>query len=189
LKQVPIAKLDRVAITRAKGVPLDEVPLLDEVLATCNGKIKIQAELKADGIEAGVVAAIERSAFPTADTSISSFDLHRLARVREIAPSLAPVHLVLLLDRGKSVADATREMRRIGIGSLSIHASRVTRELVVSLHEQGIRALAWGVGEKGKPRHEINSTYQCLLGSHVDGFTCAYPDVLKEIVRAGPPGS
>jgi glycerophosphoryl diester phosphodiesterase len=188
LKQVPLGKVDRLAIARAKGVPLDDVPLLDDVLATCKGKIKIQAELKGDGIEAGVVAAIQKSAFPVADTSISSFDLGKLARVREIAPSLAPVQLVYLLDKEKNVADVIDEMRRIGVGSLSIHASHVTCELVDSLHEHGIRALAWGVGEKGKPRYEINSTYQCVLGSHVDGFTCAYPDVLKEIVRAGRPG-
>jgi glycerophosphoryl diester phosphodiesterase len=184
MRQIPIDKLDRETIARAKGVPLDEVPLLDDVLEVCNGKIKIQAELKADGIEGRVVAALARSGFPAVDTSISSFELGRLARVRDLAPSLAPVHLVFLLDRGKDVADAMDEMRLIGVGSLSIHASRVTRELVSSLHDRGIRALAWGVEEKGKSRHEINTAYQSLLDKGVDGFTSAYPDVLMEMLRA-----
>jgi glycerophosphoryl diester phosphodiesterase len=184
MRRVPVGQLDRVAIARAKGVPLDEVPLLDEVLETCKGRIKIQAELKVDGIEAGVVAAIHRSAFPVADASISSFDLGRLARVRELAPSLVPVQLVYLLDRGQDVADAIADIRRIGIGSLSVHAARVTPELVTLIHGHAMRALAWGVGEKGKPTHEINSCYHSLLSKGVDGFTCAYPDVLMEMVRA-----
>jgi glycerophosphoryl diester phosphodiesterase len=184
MKRVPVSQLDRVAIVRAKSVSLDEVPLLDEVLETCKGKIKIQAELKADGIEAGVVVALHRSGFPVADASISSFDLGRLARVREIEPSLAPVQLVYLLDRGKDVDDAIASMRQTGIGSLSVHASCVTPELVALVHDHTMRALAWGVGEKGKPTHEINSSYHSLLSKGVDGFTCAYPDVLMEMVRA-----
>jgi glycerophosphoryl diester phosphodiesterase len=184
MKRVPVGQLDRVAVARAKGVPLDEVPLLDEVLETCKGRIKIQAELKADGIEEGVVAGIHRSGFPVADASISSFDLGRLARVHEVEPSLAPVQLVYLLERDKYVADAIASMRQTGIGSLSVHASRVTPKLVAFIHDHGIRALAWGVGEKGKPTHEINSAYQSLLDKGVDGFTCAYPDVLMEKIRA-----
>ncbi len=184
MKRVPVARLDRAAIARAKGVPLDEVPMLDEVLVTCKCKIKIQAELKAGGIEARVVAALDRSGFPAANASVSSFDLGRLARVHELLPSLAPVQLVYLLDREKDVADAIADMRRIGIGSLSVHASRVTPELVTLVHGHAMRALAWGVGEKGKPTHEIYSSYHSLLSKGIDGFTASRPDVLLEMVRA-----
>ncbi len=182
-KRVPVGQLDRMAIARAKGVPLDGVPLLDEVLAACKGRIKIQAELKAGGIEARVLAALDCSGFPATDASISSFDLRRLTRVHELAPSLAPVRLVYLLDRGKDVVVATADMQRIGIGSLSVHASCVTPELVTFIHEHAMRALAWGVGERGKPRRDIKGVYELLLGKGVDGFTCAYPDMLMEMVR------
>ncbi len=183
VKHVPVSQLDRVAIVRAKGVPLDEVPLLDEVLAACKGRIKIQAELKPGGIEARVLAAFNSSSFPVTDVSISSFDLDRLARVHELAPSLAPAQLVYLLDRGKDVVVATADMLRIGIGSLSVHASCVTPELVTFIHEHAMRALVWGVGERGKPRRDIIGLYELLLGKGVDGFTCAYPDMLMEMVR------
>ncbi len=184
LRSIPVEQLDRQAIARVKKASSDEVPLLDEVLETCKGKIKIQAELKADGIEAGVVAALQRSGFPAADTSISSFDPNRLARVHDLIPSLAPVQLVYLLGKEKEVADAIATMENLHIGTLSLHASRVTAELVTGLHGRGIHAIAWGVGDKGKPRHEINSIYQFLLNNRIDGFTCAYPDVLLEMVRA-----
>nr|MDO8084275.1 glycerophosphodiester phosphodiesterase [Candidatus Sigynarchaeum springense] len=184
LRSIPVKQLDRQAIARAKKVSLDEVPLLDEVLETCKGKIKIQAELKADGIEARVAKALERSGFPVADVSVSSFDINRLVRLHEISSLLEPIQLVYLIDKGKDVIAALADIERAGIGSLSIYASRATPGLVRLAHDHGVRAIAWGVGEKGKPRHKINSAYQSLLDKGVDGFTCAYPDMLMEMVRA-----
>ncbi|NMC04073.1 MAG: glycerophosphodiester phosphodiesterase [Candidatus Lokiarchaeota archaeon] len=180
-KKVPVEALDRSAILQAKGVQADEVPLLDEVLATCKGKIRIQAELKAENIETSVVAAIQKAGFPLADASISSFDLSRLERVHGHLPSLDPVQLVLLLSKGKDAAGVLGDMRRAGVGTISIHASRVSRDLVAFLHDGGIRVLSWGVGEMGLPRRDVKKRYGLLLTKGVDGFTCAYPDVLKEI--------
>ncbi|MEX2684868.1 MAG: glycerophosphodiester phosphodiesterase [Candidatus Sigynarchaeota archaeon] len=184
LKSIPVKQLDRHAIARTKNITLEEVPLLDEVLETCKGKIKIQAELKVDGIEARVAEALERSGFPAADVSVSSFDINRLIRLRGIAKFLLPIQLVYLVKKNKDIAASLPEMQQAGIGSISMHASRVTPKLVRLVHDHGVRALAWGVEEKGKPRRDIIRSYELLLGKGVDGFTCAYPDVLMEMVRA-----
>ncbi|MBN2153449.1 MAG: glycerophosphodiester phosphodiesterase [Candidatus Lokiarchaeota archaeon] len=184
LRSIPACQLGRQAIARARKASLDEVPLLDEVLGACKGRIKIQAELKAGGIEARVASALERAGFPVADTSISSFDTGRLVRMHDLAPSLTPVQLVYLASKGVDLAAAIAAIKRAGIGTLSMPASRVTSGLVRLVHDHGLRAIAWGIGEKGRRRHEINSAYRSLLDKGVDGFTCAYPDVLVEMVRA-----
>nr|MDO8110914.1 glycerophosphodiester phosphodiesterase [Candidatus Sigynarchaeota archaeon] len=187
MKLVPASEMTRGEILRARKKMPGEVATLQEVLETCRGRIKIQAELKADEIEAGVWALITSTGFPLGDVSISSFDINYLARMRTLAPDLGSEQLVYLLGKDMPVKAALDTMRTHRIGSISIHARDITADAVREMHEQGVRVLAWGLGEKRFPRDKINSTYQSLLRKGLDGFTCAYPDLLQALVWGAKP--
>jgi glycerophosphoryl diester phosphodiesterase len=161
----------------------EEIPTLDSVLELCRGKIKIQAELKGDGIASDVWVCIETSGIPIADVNISSFNLDRLVQFKSIAPAFDNVQLVLLLGKKLDVKPALDEMEEFGIGSISIFAQIVTRQNVEQVHERGFRAIAWGLGDKGLQPDKIITRYQLLLSKGVDGFTCAYHDILQGLIR------
>jgi glycerophosphoryl diester phosphodiesterase len=177
-------ELVRESIASAKRVSLDEVPLLFDVLATCKGQIKIQAELKAARMEEIMLATFKATGFPLPDTSISSFEPGRLTEMRDTWPDLRPVQLVLLLGKNIHVNDALVDtIASSGIGSISLHVSAISREIVDHLHDRGFRVLAWGVGDRAMPRDKINSTFRSLLQQGLDGWTSAFPDILKGILR------
>jgi glycerophosphoryl diester phosphodiesterase len=183
-RHVPVEELTRESIASAKRVSLDSIPLLDDVLATCKGQIKIQAELKAAGMEEQLLATFKATGFPLPDTSISSFEPGRLTEMRATWPDLRPVQLVLLLGKNIQANNTLVDtLASSGIGSISLHASAVSREIVDHLHERGFRVLAWGVGDRSMPRDKINSTFRSLLQQGLDGWTSAFPDILKGILR------
>jgi len=178
-----IATLTRAELLEIARKGPDEIPTLDDVLGSCRDRIKIQAELKSDGTEAQACSCIKKANFPLCDINISSFSIDRLARVRSLASALEDVQMVLLLGKKLPVTLALDEMEAIGISSISIFASVVTTGLVDKVHERGFRIIAWGLGEKGLQVDKINTRYRLLLNKSVDGFTCAYPDKLQQMIR------
>jgi len=161
----------------------DEIPTLESVLDACRGKIKIQAELKADGIESQVSTGIVTSGIPVPDVSISSFNIDRLVLIKSITSILEDVQLVLLLGKKLAITPALDEMVAMGIGSISIFAQDTTSQIVEQIHDRGMRVMAWGLGEKGLKPDNIIKLYRLLLNKGVDGFTCAYPDMLQRLIR------
>ncbi|HME56194.1 MAG TPA: glycerophosphodiester phosphodiesterase [Candidatus Lokiarchaeia archaeon] len=178
-----VAGLTRADLLRLEGKKSSEIPTIGEILTVCKGTIKIQAELKANNIESRVWSCIEETGFPVSDVNISSFAMDRLGRLQSIAPALNPVQLVFLLGKNMAVEPALDEMEALGIGSISIFAGDVTPQIVEHVHERGIRAIAWGTGDKGLQPDKIISSYQLLIYKGVDGFTCAYPDRLQGLIR------
>lgn len=178
-----VADLTRAELLRAKGKLPNEIPTLEMILATCQGKIKIQAELKSNDIEMQAWSCIENSGFPISDVNISSFDIDRLMRMRSIAPVLDDVQLIFLLGKNVGVEPALDEMETLDIGSISIFAGNVTSQIVEHVHGRGIRIIAWGLGDKGFQPDNIITSYKLLLSKGVDGFTCAYPDKLQGLIR------
>ena len=70
------------------GKSKDDIPTLEIILEICKKKIKIQAELKSDGIEAEVASTISRISFPIDDVSVSSFKFYHLMEMRRLMPDL-----------------------------------------------------------------------------------------------------
>ena len=80
----PVGSLTRGEIEAVKGV---RPPLLDEVLKTCAGQIRLDVELKEDGYVADVMAAI-RAAIDVGQVIVTSFLPAVVAQAKDALPSV-----------------------------------------------------------------------------------------------------
>jgi glycerophosphoryl diester phosphodiesterase len=80
----PVGGLTRDEIESAKGVRL---PLLDEVLKTCAGRIRLDVELKEDGYVPDVMAAI-RGAVDVEQVVVTSFLAAVVAQAKDALPEV-----------------------------------------------------------------------------------------------------
>lgn len=103
--------------------------------------------------------------------------------MKSIAPGLDNIQLILLLDKDLPAAPVLDDMEPVGIGPIFIFASNVTSQLVDQVHERGFRAIVWGLGEKGLQADKIITRYKLMISKDVDGFACAHPDKLQQLIR------
>ena len=80
----PVGSLTRDEIESAKGV---RPPLLDEVLKTCAGRIRLDVELKEDGYVPDVMAAI-RAAVDVRQVVVTSFLAAVVAQAKDALPEV-----------------------------------------------------------------------------------------------------
>ncbi len=117
----------------------EHIPTLRDVCALVKGRAELFVEIKGDGIEHLVAAALEAYSGAVA---IHSFDL---ALIRRLAASGSHFRRGLLIEAHAS--DARALMERAGALDLWPHHPLVTRTLVDEIHELGGRVIPWTVNE------------------------------------------
>jgi glycerophosphoryl diester phosphodiesterase len=154
-----------------KGEP---VPTLEEVLKrvkAMNGHVVV--EIKADGIAAGVLAAIKAQRMQDHVTVIS-FSEQAVKDVRALDPKM-PIGFLYgsdktpgetPMEKAKWLAEKTRTM---GAGIIDIAWNLVTPELVQEFHRQGMMVWAWTVDDPDEMAK--------LMSMGVDSITTNKPDV------------
>lgn len=183
-KRTRISSLTRTELFKEARKRETSIPSFSEVLNVCSGKIKIQAEIKDTGMEKLFWNDITSTGFPIKDLHVSSFNMANLRKVKDLKPGLEPVQLVYLLGATKVKKRTISRMNKHGIGSISLKKKYLNEERVKYCHDNGIRVIAYGVGEKRLARAKIMKIYESLIDDiGLDGFTSAYPNLVKEIIE------
>ncbi len=151
------------------------IPELSEALAwLCERKYLAFVEIKRGGnvypgIETKVLAEIDRAgAAPL--TTIISFDLATLRRIREMDPRIS-----LGIDFTRPVS-AIRRAREIGAVSLLPHWAFASRRFIRRAHEAGIQVHVWPVNRPAAMRRKIFDG--------ADGIVTNYPVRLARVRAA-----
>jgi glycerophosphoryl diester phosphodiesterase len=146
----------------------EPVPTLDDVLGLIEGKVGLNIEVKSKG--AGALAASRLTAAGyRGELLISSFKEAEVLAARRVAPRLAVAGIFDVFAPSEVTAYGTKEYTVI-----SLNRRTVTRELVASLHERGIKVYVWTVDDEPEMRKFIEWG--------VDGIYSNRPVVLKKLL-------
>jgi glycerophosphoryl diester phosphodiesterase len=182
----PVAGMTRRQIERAAGVL---PPTLDEFIECCRGRIRVDLELKEDGLEEAVLEALAPSFRPD-QFVITSFYSSVLGRVRALSPA-APTGLLTIRGlpqyfeahpdwtdyrRPREVFD---EVRRLGANYLLPDYNDL--ELLMAAGPAGIDTIAWGVDTA----HHMRSV---LPATRLRGIITSRPSLLRQVLHEGPGG-
>lgn len=180
-ERTPVASLDRKTLLATLQATERSIPLLETVLKTCKGRIPIQLEMKAPDLHAKVHQALLLSGFPLFDVTVSAFNLDWLVALKDIVAEWHPAQLVFLDGKARPSIKTAKRVLDVGIGSISIPTRRVTKKMVRKFHDLGLRVLGYGVGDLGLEGWQVKPLYRSLVSSGIDGFTCAYPEIARQV--------
>jgi glycerophosphoryl diester phosphodiesterase len=165
----PIRDLDFAAIRALDAGDGTQVPTLDEVLATVDGKVKLLCELKGEGVEEKTVHAVESHSMED-EVIFTSFYMDRLERVRNRS-----AHLQL----GATFADPKEEditraldLRPTAVG---IYYKNLCFRLVEQVLDAGLELRAWNP--------DTLREQQAMIALGVTGVSTNRPDILMEYLH------
>lgn len=147
-------------------------PLLTEVLALCQHKIKLDIELKEYGYEDKVIHLVKKY-FDYSDYSIKSFIDKTVARIKQIDSNIRTGLLIgsdnnALYNRFNEYFPE-RRLRMCKADFISPHYKILTKEYIHRLQKKGYPIYTWTVNE---PKIIFK-----LLSRNVDGIITDRPDI------------
>ncbi|NLS79762.1 MAG: hypothetical protein GXY76_21150 [Chloroflexi bacterium] len=145
------------------------IPTLEAFLARYAGRTGLALEIKAPGVEAGVVDALRRYDLGTSLT-LTSFNWESVIAVRELAPVLRVSWLTRTFD-----PEAIERVRAAGMVQICPKATEITPELVDLAHREGLEVRAWGLADE--------ALMVRVVESGADGTSINFPDVLLGYLR------
>lgn len=145
------------------------IPTLEAFLARYAGRTGLALEIKAPGVEAGVVDALRRYDLGTSLT-LTSFNWESVIAVRELAPALRVSWLTRTFD-----PEAIERVRAAGMVQICPKATEITPELVDLAHREGLEVRAWGLADE--------ALMVRVVESGADGTSINFPDVLLGYLR------
>ena len=153
----------------------EKIPTLNELIELSNGKLKLQPEIKAQGI-AELLIDILRENKLTETTIISSFDITELIRVKEIEPRVRIGYLVPSeITRYNLLKRYLKKALKNEFFALHPHFNSITPEFVEFVHENELDINVWTVNDETIMRELIN------LG--VEGIITDDLALLNEIIE------
>ncbi len=164
-----VRDLDFVIVRSLDAGEGQQIPTLDEVLATVRGHVRLLCELKGEGVEdAAVDAVLARDM--AEEVIFTSFHLDRLARVRERGDDLQIG--VIFQDPGE---DDLRRAVDLGACSVGIHYRNLCLRLVDEAHNLGLDVRAWNP--------DTLREQKAMIALGVDGVSTNRPDILIRYLR------
>ena len=160
------------SLASLREVPIADgpIPRLDELIATVPENDTVYIEVKAKGIEEGVVSIIRATGKRCA---VHSFD-HRVARrVRDLAPEI-PVGIL----QTSYPVDPIRPMHDAGARDLWQHWELIDESLIERVHADGGRVIAWTVNDVDVARR--------LAGWGIDGICSDLPAAMRVVADEMP---
>jgi glycerophosphoryl diester phosphodiesterase len=157
----PVLVLARSTLAELRSVPIggERIPTLNEVLATTPLDTTVYVEVKANGIDEPVVAAIRSSGRPHA---VHSFD-HRIVRnIHRLAPEI-PVGIL----QTSYPIDPIRPLLDAGARDLWQQWELIDESLIERVQRHGGRVIAWTVNDP--------AVAERLAGWGVDGICSDIP--------------
>ncbi len=146
----------------------ERVPTLQEVLQLVRGRIRLQVELKGEGVEEAALRAVE-SADMLGQVLFTSFHPERIRRVKDLEPAAEVAALT-----SDPADDTVRQALNCGAGSLHVHYRKLTWGLVEQAHEAGLLVGAWNP--------DAEPQWRAMLALGVDVLGTNRPDALLRML-------
>ena len=143
----------------------ERIPLLSQVFEVVAGRLLVDVEIKAAGVEAALLDLIRRMSMADS-VLISSFDSKVVGRMRDMAPEI-PVGLL------HSAADPNAAVALRAAAYLP-EVVTLTADVVAVCRRHGMRVITWTVGTEREARDAIQ------LG--VDGIIADDPTLVRGVV-------
>jgi len=171
LNGTDIRQLTYGEICRITGTHGYRVPLLQEVLELCRGKIKLDIELKETGYEQKIIDLVERY-YDYSDYMMKSFIDRSVLRIKEIDPNIK-ARLLIGTPRNTIIHRLNEyfPLHRLHVCKadfISPHFQFVTREFLLRMHLHRKEVYAWTVNDIAKMSK--------LIRKGVDGIITDRPD-------------
>ncbi len=150
------------------------VPLLADVIDLTKGKALLQIEIKQEGIEEQVIAAV-RDADALASCESHSFYAGVVKRMRDLEPRMAAA----LLSGGDRVVDWDEFFSfalSLGAQGVSLYGTWATPERVRQGQLRSLTFLVWTVDEERHIRR--------VIAAGVDSICSNFPDVVRRELNA-----
>jgi len=173
------------------------IPLLEEVLidAKKNG-IYVKIELKGPRTEIPSVELVEKLGMVD-QCSFASFDHERVAKIRKIRPDCKPDgshrYITGCLFNNDVPDDFVEKCETIGATEVHLKYDTCTKERVTSIHDKGLKSMAWFRGPKGMKvdsstkyldvGNEDEAMYLALINTGVMTMCVNQPDVLVSLLE------
>lgn len=138
------------------------IPLLEEVLKLCFGKLQVNIELKVIGVEKKVLDLVERLNMLN-DIIVSSFYHGTLVAIKEMNETTSTA--ILVKD---PMDDFVQYALNLRANAINPNYQLVNQEMVAESHHAGLKVYPWTVNNS----HEMKQLY--TVG--VDGVITDYPD-------------
>lgn len=146
----------------------ERIPQLSEVFDALAGRLLVDVEVKAAGIEAAVRDLITRAKM-VESVLITSFDPGVVARIREVAPQI-PVGLL-----HEAVVDPDAAVS-LGAAAYLPEVVTLTADVVASCRRLGLRVVTWTVQTEAQAR--------AALRAGVDGIIADDPVLVRRVMAA-----
>jgi glycerophosphoryl diester phosphodiesterase len=147
----------------------ERIPLLSEVLDFARGKMKVNIELKAVGLESLIVDLVT-SRHMADDVLVSSFSHETLPSIKELKSTIRTAALVHSLD-----AKTIPYLLKIGVDAVNPLYTSITREFIEDAHRNKLKVYAWTVNDA--------TVMGKLFKDGVDGIITDYPDIGLDVVH------
>ncbi len=148
---------------------VEKIPTLEEVFKLAKGKIDINVEIKAEGIEEKVVELI-RDYKLEKNVLISSFNLPAIKKIKEIAPELKTAALI-----STPVEDILNVLKEYNADGVNPFFVMVNEDFVEEIHNAGYILYPWTVDDE--------DMMQYLIELGVDGIITDVPEILIDILK------
>ncbi len=148
------------------------IPLLEEVLDFCKGKIMVNIEVKAIGIESSLVSLVQKKCMM--DQIIFSSFIHEA--LFEIKKSSSESRCALLYDT--AIPDIVEYASSINANAINPHYELVSTNLVNTAHESKLAVYPWTIND--------TETALKVISSRVDGIITDFPDLIAAIISSNP---
>lgn len=143
----------------------ERIPLLSEVFDAVGGRVLVDVEIKAAGVESAVIDLL-RAKRMTESVLITSFDVAVIARVRELAPEI-PAGLL-------QSAAHPQVASRLGAAVYLPEVGVLTADVLTFCRRHGLRVITWTARTEAEARHALR------LG--VDGIIADDPAFMRKML-------
>jgi glycerophosphoryl diester phosphodiesterase len=147
----------------------ERVPMLEQVLETCQGKIGVNIELKFYGhdvrLEERVIEIVEKYDMES-EVVVMSLKLKSVQRLRELKPSW---------QVGLLTAAAIGSLRRVDADFLAVSAGTATRDFIRETHRSGKKVHVWTINDP--------IAMSTMIGRAADNLITDKPAVARQVLE------
>ncbi len=148
----------------------ERIPTLKQALSLVHGRCALMIDLKGEGFEAEIVAAIHAAGLPYDQIVVPGGTAHSRARIRQLDPRIP---LSLSLDAEWDPRITPEFIARIDTNAVTWQHPLVTAERVALLHERHRFVYTWTVDDL--------DTMRRVIAAGVDGVITNRPELFDQL--------
>ena len=165
-----IRDLDFATIRALDAGDGEQVPTLDEVLATTQGKVKLLCELKGEGVEDAAVDAVLARGIES-EVTFTSFDMERIGQVKRRG-----AHLAIGAIFGDPTDEDIARAADLGVRGVGVYYKNLRLKTVEQALSAGMDLRAWNP--------DTLREQKAMIALGVSGVGTNRPDMLIQYLKA-----